>query len=225
MNIPLADELFYVPSEIDCVIGSGLFPHLLLSGKVTHPETRVIAMQSTLGYIVMGEAESDLYSSQNSSVSCHAFIENSDVNLNNMVQKFWNLESLPARKILSPEEQQCEKLFNETISRESDGRYVVSLPFSDDPRQLGDSYKTAKRRLLSLERRLDSDPNLRLGYNATMQDYMDKGYLEKVSEPQAPTLAYHIPHRAVYRPDKDTSKIRIVLDASAKTTSGKSSMT
>ena len=221
-NIPLADDDFHSPSEIDCVIGSGLFPHLLLTQKVTHPQSEVVAIQSTLGYLMMGEAECAAFTPKNAH-ALHAFLPQIQKdNLDETLQKFWELETVPSRKFLSPEEEQCENDFNDHVSREPNGRYIVALPFQEDPNQLGDSYCNAKRRLLALEKKLDSNKILHTGYNATIQEYIQKGFLNEVSESKAPSCAYYIPHRAVYRPDKDTSKIRIVLDASCLTSSGKS---
>lgn len=99
-------------------------------------------MQSTLGYIVMDEAENDLYSSQNSSVCFHTFIDNNDIKFDNA---------------------------------------------TGDTRQLGDSYQSWKRHLSSLERTVDSNSQLSSDYNATIQAYIDKGFLTNVSE-----CTYHV---------------------------------
>ena len=87
---------------------------------------------------------------------------------------------------------------------------------------LGASYERVLRRYLALESKLNANETLRAGYNATLMEYLEKGYLQKKEVDIKERSAYFIPHNAVYKPEKETSKIRIVLDASAKTTSGKS---
>jgi len=56
-----------------------------------------------------------------------------------------------------------------------------------------------------------------------MRDYLQAGHMSKVN----PTLndsqaSYYIPNQAVIRPESSTTKMRIVFDASAKTSSGRS---
>ncbi|KOB75192.1 hypothetical protein OBRU01_04287 [Operophtera brumata] len=150
--------------------------------------------------------------------SFHAVIEPT---LEDLTQRFWELESVPTKKHLSPDDEACERIFKETFSRDDTGRYTVALPFKYEPTELGRSENIARTRLLNLEKRLNSNPELRIDYNATIQDYIEKGYLNKIDNP-APGPCYYIPHKAIYRPDKATTKTRIVLDASCKTSSSKS---
>ena len=50
-----------------------------------------------------------------------------------------------------------------------------------------------------------------------LQMYQDKGYIRKVSpEEEKPDQVWYLPHFPVLRPDKSTTKTRIVFDASAK---------
>ena len=217
-NLPLADDTYYSPAEIDCVIGSGLFPHLLLSHKVTDPRTSVVAVQSTLGYIMMGEAEVSDFIPH--SYSYHArlpHIKNNN-SLNTLVQKFWELEAVPSRKFLSPDEESCESIYVSTTTRDKTGRFYVDLPFKLNPENLGNSYETAKKRYFSLERKFNKSLDLRKRYNEVMRDYLAKGFISLVPPHQDSTQSgFYLPHWPVIRDDKVTTKLRVVLDASAKT--------
>ncbi len=51
-----------------------------------------------------------------------------------------------------------------------------------------------------------------------IKDQLASGIVECVQEPETITDAHYLPHHAVIRCDKDTTKLRIVYDASAKTT-------
>ena len=55
-------------------------------------------------------------------------------------------------------------------------------------------------------------------YSEIVQEQLKAGIVEKV-DPTDSTLnkIYYLPHHAVVRKDKDTSKVRIVYDASAHT--------
>ncbi|XP_052737425.1 uncharacterized protein LOC112046303 [Bicyclus anynana] len=221
-GLPLADEEFYSPGDIDCLIGNELFPFLLENNKVAHPDSSVAAIQTTLGYILMGKA-SYLTPSHSKEKSFHIFSENTESNLDKLTQRFWELDSVPTKIHVSQDDSACERIFSDNISRDiSSGRYIVSLPFKYDTKLLGDSFAIAKRCLLRLEKQFNNNPSLRSDYNATLKSYIDEGYLNKVSQSSRNINSYYIPHRAVCRPDKQTSKTRIVLNASCKTTSGKS---
>ncbi|XP_052739710.1 uncharacterized protein LOC128198398 [Bicyclus anynana] len=220
-SLPLADDNYHIPGPIDCLVGNELFPFLIGSNKIISPHSSVVAIQSTLGYILMGKANcvmNDHYQSNSKAFFCNT----EPLLLEKLTERFWSLENVPQRNHVSPDEETCERIFKHTYSRDKTGRYTVHLPFKEDPAKLGDSFINAKRSLTNLERKLDSTPALRADYNATIQSYIDKGYLTKVKDPSRTTNCYYIPHRAVYRPDKKTSKTRIVLNASRKTTSGKS---
>lgn len=221
-SLPMADANYHTPGPIDCLIGNELFPILLGSHKVTSSHSSVVAIQSSLGYLLMGKANCD-NSFTHSTHTDKTFLCSVDSpSLEEITQRFWSLENVPDKPHLSPDDEACERIFQDTYSRDATGRYTVHLPFKEDPSQLGDSFTVAKRRLLQLEKKLDSNPTLRNDYNSTIQSYIDKGYLTKVENPSREINCYHIPHRAIYRPEKTTSKTRIVLNASNKSSSGKS---
>ncbi|XP_063544363.1 uncharacterized protein LOC134752623 [Cydia strobilella] len=227
-GLPMADDEYYLPGEIDCLIGNELFPTLLGPGKVTSPTSSVVGIETTLGYIAGGRAHCFPHSLENKTRSLNAhnlektfFCQTEDFALDQLTQRFWEIENVPEKTHFSPDDEACEKHFQSTYTREDDGTYTVALPFKHSPAELGSSYSAAKHRLLNLEKKLDST-GLRSDYNATIQTYIDQGYLIKVPNNFQNTDSYYIPHRAVYRPDKETSKTRIVLNAGCKTTSGKS---
>ena len=54
-------------------------------------------------------------------------------------------------------------------------------------------------------------------YNNTFRNYLNEGIIEKVKDESAiPGCVHYLPHRAVTRNDKETTKIRVVFDMSAK---------
>ena len=52
----------------------------------------------------------------------------------------------------------CEEHFETRTTRDRKGRFIVKLPFKQEITKLGDSFEQAKRRLLSLEKRLPANP-------------------------------------------------------------------
>nr|XP_036227894.1 uncharacterized protein LOC118682658 [Bactrocera oleae] len=111
----------------------------------------------------------------------------------------------------------CEKIFNDTITRTSDGRYQVQILFRPDAPALGESHQSAVRQFLQLERRLMNDPCLHEQYITFMREYIALDHMEVSRETFiGKETGYFIPHHAV------TTKFRVVFNASAKTSNGTS---
>lgn len=55
-----------------------------------------------------------------------------------------------------------------------------------------------------------------------MDDYLDQGHMSLITKEQEEmeTERYILPHQAIVRPEAQTTKLRVVFDASAKTTLG-----
>lgn len=76
----------------------------------------------------------------------------------------------------------------------------------------------AVNRLESTERRLLSNPELGRSYSKVIEDYLQKGYIHKVTGLEAigEGQKWYLPHFPVVWPDKTTTKTCLVFDASAK---------
>ncbi|XP_043262458.1 uncharacterized protein LOC122403168 [Colletes gigas] len=115
----------------------------------------------------------------------------------------------------------CEAHFKENTIRTTDGRYVVALSFNQQQNQLGESKSGALKRFLSLERKLQRDPSLKHAYHAVIQEYLDLGHMSKIPNDQLLTHnCYYLPHHGVTKFTSQTTKLRVVFDGSATTTSG-----
>ena len=95
-----------------------------------------------------------------------------------------------------------------------DGRYKVSKEFHEP---LLDNYQLSVKRLRGLLHRLNQDPAILKEYDSTIKYQLKKGIIEVVpmEEPRSNQVHY-LPHHAVVRRDKTTTKLPIVYDASAK---------
>lgn len=213
-NLPMADDDFSEPGPIDLLLGVNLYSQILLFHKIT-ANNLPAALETTLGYIVMGNAP--VISPR---TSPHTFCAFTTDPLHQLVERFWSTEEPPSKLFLSPDDQRCEDIYTSTTTRNEDGSYVVQLPFKDDPRKLGNSYIAAKRRFSCLERKFLRSPDLHKKYNEIISDYLDKGILTRVSPDDCTSPGYYLPHHPVVRDDKSTTKVRIVLDGSASTDTG-----
>ncbi|GFV79330.1 integrase catalytic domain-containing protein [Trichonephila clavipes] len=145
-------------------------------------------------------------------------------NIDDNLQKFWEIETInEGQKPLSKEEEYCENHYQMTHTRNEAGRFVVQMPVKDI-QGLGHSKGLAMKRLDQLWRRLSKDKQMENLCREFMQQYLDLGHMEKVEEhsdeTSANNICYFLPHHGVFRPDKTTTKLRVVFNGSASTTSG-----
>ena len=87
-------------------------------------------------------------------------------------------------------------------------------------RLLPDNYEVAVSRLNSVPKRLRKTPELLQEYNHIIEKQSGMGIVSDVdlNAPVAVRKLYYLPHHPVIRDDKDTTKVRIVYDASCKST-------
>ena len=71
------------------------------------------------------------------------------------------------------------------------------------------------RRLTGLVRRLQREPALVDRYDEIIQDQLARGIVERASE-EPKGREFYIPHKPVVRESAESTKMRIVFDASAR---------
>ena len=131
--------------------------------------------------------------------------------LDGTLKTFWELESLGIKPRTLYEE------FQEQISFTNE-RYEVNLPCKRLHPLLPDNYQLSRKRLENRLERLRHEPEDLREYDSVIKEQLHRGIVEIVenlSEGEVGKVHY-IPHHAVIRRDKLTTKLRVVYDASAK---------
>ena len=133
---------------------------------------------------------------------------------------FWEIESYGTElcdRIVCTEE---EKLALEKVSSSAcynNGRYSVVVPWKKQRYQLPNNRQMAESRLLSTKRNLENKEFVEKEYQTTVETYVEKGYLRKVPETEAPPPEiWYLPHFPIVKMSKSTTKVRIVFDCSAR---------
>jgi hypothetical protein len=127
------------------------------------------------------------------------------------------------QNLQSQEEQECEEHFTQNYYRDEEGKYVVKIPMiKNGAEALGDSLYMAKKRLESLLKRFESQPQFKIEYEKFLKEYEDLGHMTQVEFSSINKPWYFLPHHAVFKMDSSTTKLRVVFDAAAKTSTGKS---
>lgn len=216
-NIPehiiLADPQFNESRHIDILIGADKFWDLMNNNKIKLPNGPFL-LDTKLGWVLSGPICS--ISRSYSPIQC-SFSHTIETQL----RQFWELEETPvSRDSRTDEERACEQHFVENTTRNIDGRFCVRIPLITPPEALGDSYAQAERRFLALERRLLINPNYRQLYSDFMEEYIRLGHMTRIDHYGTPH--YVMPHHGVFREHSTTTKLRVVFDASAVSTTGRS---
>ncbi|XP_062541873.1 uncharacterized protein LOC134209871 [Armigeres subalbatus] len=226
----LVDPQFNTSGRIDLLLGAEHFFSILYARemkRVTLGPQLPILVDSVFGWIVSGKNAS---LQQKRSVKCCTVT--TPVKLEEMLERFWKVESCSEQLAWSKEEQDCEEDLKRTHSRADDGRYIVQL--SKQPnfdRMLGESRTAALDKHRKLENRLERNPNMKEQYHTFMKEYLDMGHMRKLTdeekqaeangmEGRAQPTVFYLPHQAVLKESSTTTKLRVVFDASACSSSG-----
>lgn len=216
----LADPNFNISSRIDVILGVDQFHDYLMNGRISLNRGSPTLIETVFGWAVSGRwyggtPRIPISSCATTTATCK---------LESLMEKFWDIESINTGRIYSADEAVCEEHYQTTTVRNDDGRYVVSLPkIQDSSIQLGESRSTAERRLRSLEHRLERDEAVKVAYHEFMDQYLRLGHMRLLEEPVDDTVQhYYVPHHPVFKASSTTTKIRVVFDASCRTSSGKS---
>jgi len=217
-NIVLADPEFNIPRPIDILIGVKLFYKLLCVGQIRlENQPNAILQKTQLGWIIAGEIDGNVC--RKNSLQCHIATHSNLLEEN--IKKFWEIEEVPfCNKVYSQEEVACENHFREHTRRDNNGRYIVRLPFNENKHRLGKSRISALHRFLQLENRFSRDTDLKTEYSKFLHEYEFLGHMSLSTAEESDETGFYLPHHAVKKCDSLTTKMRVVFDGSAKTTSG-----
>ena len=104
--------------------------------------------------------------------------------------------------------------FLEQLQRSPEGWYETGLPWKGNHPPLSTNNAGSLKRLGSLVHRLKKTEMMD-DYDAIIQNQLEEGIVEK-AEMAATGTEFYIPHKAVVRENAESTKLRIVYDASAR---------
>ncbi|GFX36750.1 integrase catalytic domain-containing protein [Trichonephila clavipes] len=185
--LTLADKSFYEANEVHALISADVFFKVLKQNTYKVNE-ELFFKESEFGWIACGKLEERQINKQG-----QCFLVNND-SIQDTLKLFFDLEGLGIRDdpVLHERDQAIE-IFKETVEFEK-GRYIVQLPFRKSYNELSDNYPLAKQRFQNLWRR----------FGEVKTEFTDN----KLKRP-----VYYLPHQAVRKDSRLTSKTRIVFDA------------
>ena len=176
-------------------------------GKMNEP----IAEQTKIGWdhIMSPGRESDLVSSLYARTSVSDFDRLCDMNVLGVEENH-----------LSHNENEYKK-FKQQLERNEGGWYKSGVVWTENKVPLNNNKSGSLGRLKSLLKRLEQNPETFKAYNQVIRDQLLNNMIEKTSQNQSENpKEFFLPHRPVIRQNAESTKLRVVYDASAKSDSG-----
>ncbi|GFR65143.1 hypothetical protein ElyMa_000197900 [Elysia marginata] len=133
-----------------------------------------------------------------------------------VVKSLWELDSIGIKDDASPVKDQISDHFEKNITY-GEGRYCVSLSWKEEDKgKLMNNKFIASKRLQSLSRRLEGNPELKKAYDENLAEMERSGIIREASSRAKDGPVFYLPHHPVLREDSRTTEVRPVFDASAK---------
>ena len=229
-GLELADDPNNPGDKIDVLIGSDFYWDFM-SGDTIIGNKGPIAIKSKLGWLLSGPIEA---MAVNNLVSSHMIVvddvdDTIDLQTNDhlalALRFFWETESLGINPDY-PDQDNMPFLRNIEFVQ---GHYQVGLPWKKDTAEVQDHFNLSLNRLKLLHTRLLRKPELLKEYDHAIKEQLANGIIKPANQSSAMfeacnSLIHYLPHHAVVRQDRETTKLRVVYDGSAREKNGSPSL-
>ncbi|XP_026498879.1 uncharacterized protein LOC113402781 [Vanessa tameamea] len=194
------------------LLGVEVCAEIIIGDIIRGPLGSPCALNTKLGWILFGNIAQHIASEE-------FVVTHHHVDVENMLKKMWEIETSDKNEY-TKEEKLCEDLYNSSYYRTKDGRYIVQLPKKTATllSTEGETRNIAMKRLQMLEKRFTKDLKLKNEYIKVINEYLENNHMEEVPNNEINKPSVYLPHHPVIREDKETTKVRIVFDASCKGT-------
>ncbi|KAI5738230.1 hypothetical protein M8J77_004376 [Diaphorina citri] len=212
--------------EIDLLIGIDYYTQFV-SGKRIDLEDNLCLWETLFGNVLSGTKyiTVDHSDGQENNVNSVLFVDvHFRQDLSESLPRFWDLQTLG---IKDPHDVSNDDLalqqFDSTVQFENN-RYAVTFPWKNSDRIVQSNYGLALGQLKSVIKRHANDGILE-ACKQTFDDQLAKGILEIVEDEKGDNkLVHYFPYHAVLRESSSTTKIRLVMNASARQNKSKPSL-
>ena len=199
--------LNYHNKHFEAIIGNDNY-FKIATGEVEKLSQNLAAVNTIGGWTLQGSVSSE-------ETCCNFVVPNYSKEPENLdLTKYWEIEN-PTNSVSNPYNTTFYKQFESTIQRNSDGRYSVSFPWKSE-RIMWNTYESyALSRLFQALKKLLSLGLLK-EYDKILKGYITNDFSEKENNIETTNRCRILPHHPVVKLDRTSTKVRIVLDGSAR---------
>ncbi len=225
-----------IPSEsgssidIDILIGMDLYWQLI-EPNIKELDTGLYLVKSRLGWLITGRiATGNDDSNHNMTMISHDmdiiptppesdYSPSPGTNNEPSLTKFWRMETLGIQQEeMLNDDQLAVEHFNRTVKYlPEEKRYQVSWPWNGDANTLPDNYQLAFCRLQSVYKNISKQNGLLKEYHDIIQNQVRMNIIEELPENEvhSKNIIHYLPHHCVIDRARESTKVRIVMDASS----------
>ena len=209
--------------EIDILVGSNYLWCFQEGDVIRGGQHEPVEIKTVLGWVLSGPVRGKNFDYH--SDSCVALAveptplsRDEMLDLNKQVHKLWDLETIGIRN----DDDVHQRVIDETSFNGQ--RYSVGLPWKGGHGPIPLNYSNSLVRLKSQLNKLHVTPDILEQYNAVIMEQWESGVIEVVPDEDAATKVSYLPHQSVVREQAETTKVRVVYDASCKDRTTKTSL-
>ena len=190
---------------IHIVLGTGEFtkirtPTAPRVGEVGQPTAEF----TKLGWVVMSPGKEDL--SRTYLTNAHPVCD---------YEQLCKLDVLGLQEREEETDESVYQKFRDQLRRDDNGRYETDLLWKETKKPLNSNEKGSIARLNNLKKRFNSNPKLYQACDDIIQQQLVDGIIEVASE-KITGPVFYMPHKPVVKDLAESTKVRIVFDASAR---------
>ena len=216
-GLKLADPKFGQSDRIDMLLGMEEVRRCVKEGTIASEDPPLLALKTSFGWAVGGSMPGERQH------SCYHLSPANKKTNDELLQACWEIDKVDGEsRHHTTDEQEALSQFQDNLSRDPDGRYVVQLPRREPTPVLGESYGRASKRFEQNKKAL-----LKKGkwteFVKAVQEYPTMGHAEVVpiqDLDQDCSASFYLPMHGVVKEESTTTKLRIVFDGSAQSSTG-----
>ena len=223
VGLRLADPNFHIPARVDILLGADVWLQLQTQSPPIVASASEPGAQATIfGWAITGPARHP--GTNTPVIPAHHLQQTKTVSWDHhadTVHSFWLSEdTCEPKKPASEVEEYVEQHYTEHVSYSaSDCRYQVAVPKDPECPPLGQSRPQAVQRFFSNERS-NERKGVSKDFNDQVQGYIDMEHAEKVPPDELDLPHYYMPMHSVTKSSSTSTKLRVVFDGSAATSTG-----
>uniref|UniRef100_A0A1I7V6D9 DUF1758 domain-containing protein n=1 Tax=Loa loa TaxID=7209 RepID=A0A1I7V6D9_LOALO len=216
ISVPTGTQLENLKSfwkQPDILIGADYFFKFVEFNNIQELNSGFILLQTKVGPMIAGSGDiNKLCQANTKQLSRSVCVAN--VNSCSELETFWKLELMGINdQPNANDDEEALKQFKKSIIK-CNGRYRVRWPWKKIKGKLSNNYGLCLSRLKNLIKRLQ-DYSILDRYDNIMKEQEQLGIIEQVDPDDKVGIIHYLPHHGVLTPNKSTTKLRVVYDASA----------
>ena len=221
-DLILADPLFDTPGRIDVLIGADVLPYVMITPE---PPSSIMTRDTVFGHAIMGTYSPSATTNKASmQLVVQSTPEDDLTHLRQDLARFWEMDNLlkPICPYNKTELRALAEYADTHHYNQSKKMYQVIMPRRMERRPLGESKTQALQRYFQNTKSLTRKGGLQK-FREVLQEYVALRHARLCTpeELQMPaSQCYYLPMFGIVKNSSTTTKLRIVFDASAETTSG-----